>query len=130
DGIRLGRFLVLARSQVTPDVGSTVGEITFDGQLAGVSVAMKGLSRIKGTVFNADGSIAAGAKLEMFGVPSSGCETISCVQFALPDGTFTFDNVSATSFTIVATGAVTNARGIVGDRLIPGQTKDGVEIRL
>ena len=120
--VPLGRFLVRARSQVTQDAGSVIGEITFDGQVAGVSVAMNGLSAVTGTVHNADGSIAGGARLELTGVPASGCPG-PCVQFALPNGTFTFPNLPATSFTIIASGAVSDARGVVGDRLNPGETK-------
>jgi hypothetical protein len=122
DQVRLGRFLVRAHSQVTQDAGSVIGELRFNGQVAGVSVAMSGLSAVTGTVYNADGSVAGGARLELTGVPSSGCSG-PCVQFALPNGTFTFPNVAAASFTLVATGAVSDARGVVGDRLTPGQTK-------
>lgn len=123
DNLPIGRFLVRARSQVTHDAGTTIGEIRFDGETAGVTVALKGLSTITGTVFNGDGSVAAGAKLELSGFPSSDCDG-PCVQFALPDGTFRFVGLSATSFTIVATGAVSESRGVAGDRLLAGQTQN------
>ncbi len=45
-------------------------------------------------VVRVDGSVAAGAKVELSGFPSSDCDG-PCVQFALPDGTFRFAGVSA-----------------------------------
>ncbi|MCU1382351.1 MAG: LamG domain protein jellyroll fold domain protein [Acidobacteria bacterium] len=128
DNLSLGRFLVRARSQVTSNSGTAIGEIRFDGETAGVTVALKGLSTISGTVLNGDGSVAAGARLELTGVPSSDCIG-PCVQFALPDGSFRFTGVSASSFSLVATGAVSESRGIAGDRLLPGETK-AVVVRL
>ena len=91
DNLPLGRFVVRVRSQVSPDTGVTVGEIRFDGDTVGVTVALKGLSEITGTGAQRQRlrrvRREAGTDRRALGPDGP------CVQFALPDGTFRFVGV-------------------------------------
>ncbi len=131
--IPLGRFTVRASAQVTGNqsVGTTGGSILFEGDTADVTVTLMGLSIVKGTVYEIVNSArvpAANATVRLYGQPGSGCSG-ACQKGTEPDGTFTFVNVPARTFTVTASN-LAGQRGSVGDVLNPGETKVGLEIVL
>jgi len=122
DDVPVGRFQVVAISQVTGTAGSVVGDLQFEGQTAKVTVVMIGLSRVSGTVVKADGSPSAGAEVTLSGQPASGCLG-DCVVFADAAGAFTFLDVPAKTFTVTARDPISNLKGAVGGSLSGGETR-------
>ena len=122
--VPLGRFQVRSTGQTTHNVGIAAGQLSFDGETAGVTVVMVGLSTISGTVFRGDGvTPAGGARLSLVASPNAGCGLEQCALDAAGDGTFTFINVPARTFTLTASDAVSGFKGVVGDLLNPGEAK-------
>lgn len=133
DDIGLGRFTVRASAQVTgaPSVGTTGGTLLFESDTADVTITLLGLSSIDGTVFetvNGAQVPAANATVRLTGQPGSGCPG-SCVQGTDASGRFHFINVPAQTFTVSAT-SFNGQQGSIGDVLVPGQAKTGLQIVL
>ncbi len=119
DGVPLGRFVTIARTQDGLQTGSALGQVEFDGQTAQVHVVLAGISAISGTVAFADGRPAVSARLVLKAEPST--ERQRGVD---PDtAAFSFTDVSANSFTITATDAVSGLKGAASDVLHPGENK-------
>ncbi|MBS1818371.1 MAG: carboxypeptidase regulatory-like domain-containing protein [Acidobacteria bacterium] len=129
----LGRFTVRASAQVTgnPSVGTTGGSLLFEGDTANVTITLLGLSSVQGTVYqivNGARVPAPNATVRLSGQPGSGCPSY-CQQGTDGNGQFTFINVPAQTFTVTAS-SLTGQQGSVGDVLVPGQARSGLEIVL
>ncbi|MEN3336344.1 MAG: large repetitive protein, partial [Acidobacteriota bacterium] len=124
DHLPLGRYIVVATPQTSVESGSAIASIGFDGEIAGARIALAGISQITGTViFN--GSPAPGARVELVSIPF-----VRRQGFADGNGHFSFPDISARTFTITAAAAPSfTTRGVVSDRLNPGETKQ-VEVVL
>ncbi|MEQ1728941.1 MAG: Ig-like domain-containing protein, partial [Vicinamibacterales bacterium] len=132
-GAALGRFTVRAVAQVTgnPSVGTTGGTLLFENDIADVTVTLLGLSTVEGTVYetvNGSQVPAANATVQLYGQPGSGCPG-ACSQGTDAAGAFRFINVPAQTFTVVASG-LNGQRGSIGDVLVPGTTRSGLQIVL
>ncbi len=119
DHLPLGRVLVVATPQTGVETGSATASIEFDGDAAKVQVVLAGVSQLTGVVlFN--GVPSPGARVSLLGVPA-----VQRQGFADANGRFSFPDVSARSFTITAAAAPSfTTKGVVSDRLNPGETKD------
>lgn len=117
----LGRYSFRAFRQGSSESGLSHGELSFDGQRAATSVVLNGLSTVRGVVTQ-NGSPVPNARVTLTGQPYVGCAA-ECVAFANGNGEFTFERVSARTFTIVASDPNNVLRGAVGDQLNPGETK-------
>ncbi|MGC4081086.1 MAG: Ig-like domain-containing protein [Vicinamibacterales bacterium] len=131
--VALGRFTARASAQVTgaPSVGTTGGTLLFENDTADVTVTLLGLSTIEGTVYQTVNGVqvpAPNATVRLTGQPGSGCPGV-CVQGTDANGQFRFINVPAQTFTVVAT-SFTGQQGSIGDVLVPGQTRSGLQILL
>ncbi|MEQ1871699.1 MAG: Ig-like domain-containing protein, partial [Vicinamibacterales bacterium] len=132
----VSRFIVTARSQTSQNVGSTVGELFFNGDTVDVSITMVGLSSINGIVVDQDGVPAPNVQLTLEGSPASGCgvrcdpnedecpasgfKETPCSTGSDLSGLFSFSNIPARTFTIVATDPVSDLKGSVGGTLNAG----------
>jgi len=125
DDIPLGRFTISAEAQITGNVtgGRSAGAVLFEGDTAEVNVALAGLAGVTGQVVRANGSPAPNVSLRFTGQPASGCPG-GCTAGTDENGRFSFLNVPARTFTVVATDALSGLRGAVGDTLDPGEVKD------
>ena len=129
DDVPLGRFTVTAMAQLTRNVGKGFGDLEIDGDVVSVDVRLVGLTIVSGVVLNANGSPATSAVVRLDGSPATGCVGSesgvgTCVQGVLPtDGTFSFVDVPAKTFTVSAADAVTGLKGAVGGILNPGEHK-------
>ena len=84
---------------------------------------MVGLTRISGTVIRADGTPVTSAIVKLDGSPASGCDG-PCTQGVKPsDGTFSFVDVPARTFTVSAVDAVSGLKGAAGGTVNPGEQK-------
>ncbi|MEQ1870326.1 MAG: Ig-like domain-containing protein, partial [Vicinamibacterales bacterium] len=131
--IPLGRFTVRASAQVTgnPSVGTAGGSLLFENDIADVTATLLGLSVIEGTVYERQNNTllpAANASVRLYGQPGSGCSG-ACQQSTDALGKFRFSNVPAQTFTVVAS-SLNGQQGSIGDVLIPGTTKSGLEVIL
>ncbi|MFN7916659.1 MAG: Ig-like domain-containing protein [Vicinamibacterales bacterium] len=131
--VALGRFTVRGSAQVTgaPSVGTTGGTLLFEGDTADVTITLLGLSSIDGTVFETVNGVqvpAANATVRLTGQPGSGCPG-ACVQGTDASGRFHFINVPAQTFTVSAT-SFNGQQGSIGDVLVPGQAKTGLQVVL
>ncbi len=129
--VPLGRFTVRASAQVTgnPSVGTSGGTLLFEGDTADVTIALLGLSSVEGTVYevvNGARVPAANAVVRLFGQPGSGCAG-ACQQGTDANGRFRFVNVPARTFTVTAT-SLSGQQGSLGDELVPGQARTGLEV--
>jgi hypothetical protein len=120
--VALGRFSVTAHAQTGGDAGSAVGELSFDGDVATVTVIMNGLAKITGQVVKADGSPAGNVQVSLKAYPTSGC-TDECSQSADGAGNFTFLNIPGRTFTVTAADPFTGLKGVAGGSLNPGEQK-------
>jgi hypothetical protein len=120
----LGRTSVTARPQTGFESGSAVASIDFDGDTARAEIILAGLSTISGTVlFN--GAPVPGAKISLSGIP-----LLTRSGFADTTGHFSFSEVSARSFTIIASAPPAyTTKGVVSERLNAGEARQ-VEIVL
>ncbi len=119
----LGRYEVRARAQTSLNVGTAQTEIAFDDETVGVTVVMVGLSQITGQVVRSDNTPAGNVQVKLEGSPGTGC-TGPCVRFADSNGRFSFIDVPARSFTVTAVDVVSGFKGVAGDSLNPGETRD------
>jgi 5-hydroxyisourate hydrolase-like protein (transthyretin family) len=117
----LGRYNLRAFRQGSSDSGAASVELSFDGQSAGASVVLNGLSTVTGVVMQNNAPVA-NARVTIKGQPDVGCGS-SCSGFANGSGQFTFERISARSFTVIASNASGTLSGSTGDILNPGETK-------
>jgi 5-hydroxyisourate hydrolase-like protein (transthyretin family) len=118
DNVPLTRLMAVGRTQDGLQSGSSIGQITFDGETIRLVVVLAGISKVTGTVSFADGRPARNANV----VIKIGNTERS--QSANDDGEFTFTNVSARFFTVVATDPVTLLKGSFSDLLNPGESRE------
>ncbi|MCU1383321.1 MAG: LamG domain protein jellyroll fold domain protein [Acidobacteria bacterium] len=117
--VPLGRVIAVARTQDGLQTGSALSEVVFDGQTAQAQVVLAGISSIGGTVTFADGRPAVHASLFLNADPF-----LQRQRGVDPDtATFSFSDVSANSFTITATDAVSGLKGAASDVLHAGENK-------
>ena len=117
--VPLGRVVAVARTQDGLQTGSALSEVEFDGQTAQAQVVLAGISSISGTVTFADGRPAVSAALFLKADPF-----LQRQRGVDPDsGAFSFTGVSANSFTITATDAVSGLKGAASDVLHAGENK-------
>jgi hypothetical protein len=140
--VPVGRFTITARAQGSGDVGSSVGEILFENHVEVVTVTLAGLAQVTGVVQDSSGNNVANAPVQLDGFPASGCSetcipgetgcsaegtrAVICSAFADGTGRFTFANVPARTFSIVAQDPVPDSglTGFASGVLVPGQTAD------
>lgn len=122
DQIPIGRYEVRARAQIGKNVGSAFAQLTNDGDTAGVTITMVGLSVVSGHVLHEDGSPAGNVQLQLDGKPATGCNGV-CTAFSDAGGSFSFIDVPAQTFKITATDPLSGLKGVVGDTLSAGDTK-------
>jgi hypothetical protein len=115
--VPLARLMAIGRTQDGLQVGKALGQITFDGETIRLVVVLAGLSQVTGTVSFADGRPARNANLVLTAGQARR-------QAAADDnGQFTFADVSARSFTVVATDPVSLLKGSASDLLNAGESK-------
>jgi 5-hydroxyisourate hydrolase-like protein (transthyretin family) len=117
----LGRYNLRAFRQGSTESGAASVELSFDGQSAGASVVLNGLSTVTGVVMQNNAPVP-NARVTIKGQPDVGCGS-SCSGFANGSGQFTFERISARSFTVLASNASGTLSGSTGDILNPGETK-------
>ena len=123
DEVPLGRFSVTALGQITRNVGRRFGDMELDGDVLTVDIPMVGLTSISGTVIRTDGTPVTSALVTLDGRPATGCEG-PCMQGVNPaNGTFSFVDVPARTFTVSAQDAVTGLKGAAGGTVNPGEQK-------
>ncbi|HEX4914144.1 MAG TPA: Ig-like domain-containing protein, partial [Vicinamibacterales bacterium] len=129
DDVPLGRLTVTATAQLTRNIGKGFGDLELDGDVLSVDVRLVGLTSVSGVVLNANGTPATSAVVRLDGSPATGCVggesgVGTCVQGVRPtDGTFSFVDVPARTFSVSATDAVSGLKGAVGGILNPGESK-------
>jgi hypothetical protein len=120
DRVLVGRFLIRAQSQVTPNAAQGYGELLFEGDITRTTLTLTGVGQVSGTVEFADGRLGANVSVSLFGQPSSGCTTGACTIFTDGSGHFEFINVPARTFTVTAVDPVGGLRGAAAGALNPG----------
>jgi len=121
DNVRIGRFLISAKSQVSLNATKADGQLLFEGDVARVTLSLVGLSRVAGSVLYANGNPASNVRVVLNGQPSSGCPEIGgCIGFTDANGAFAFINVPARTFYLSAVDSVSGLSGAVSGALNPG----------
>jgi hypothetical protein len=127
EDLPLGRYTVVARSQVTSEAGSAVTQVLFDEEVVRVVVALAPSSHVSGTVYRPGASggrePVPNALVKIDTTPLRACQD-ACSVFTGPDGRFSFRDLPARAFTVVATDPVTQLSGSAGGTLTGGTTND------
>ncbi len=113
--VPVGRFTVEAVDPRTGRLGRAGGEVRFEGQVVDVTVVEHPRGTVEGFVFNADGHQAIpGASIE---IQSTSAASIRLAATTRPDGSFSFEGISAGPFVLFARDLVTDFRGQVQGRV-------------
>ncbi len=125
EGVDLGRYKVIGRSQATEERGRSLAELAFAGETTYVSVVLSGLGTISGHVERQDGTAAPYVEVILTSSPPI-CEDPPCSRYADENGDFQFENVPAGRYTVEAAWS-SDLSGSAGGILAPGET---AELRL
>ncbi|MBI3860214.1 MAG: carboxypeptidase regulatory-like domain-containing protein, partial [Thaumarchaeota archaeon] len=107
--IPVGRFTVEGNDPIRGRLGRATGDLRFEGEVAEVTIVELPRGVVEGRVLQANGfTPVPGAEIKI--------QVDSFVPTVLqattrPDGSFRFEGVSAGTFTLTATGPVSNFRG-------------------
>ncbi len=124
-GVPLGRYAVLAGSQISADLGSSQVELAFAGETAFTWITLAGVGTVAGTArWAADGSPAGRVQVVLEKAPEAGCGSDRCTTYADDQGRFQFRNVPSGTFTVTARDPVSLLAGATGGTLTPGGTAD------
>src|SRR5262249_16060715 len=103
-----GTFSLSVTDPGTGDRGAATNQITSNGQTVNINIALNGVGQVVVLVNNASGVAVPGASVTLSGQGQFGG---SYSGTTASDGTFTFPNVLAGSFSLTATDPITGVSG-------------------
>jgi hypothetical protein len=116
-GVPIGVFTLNVTDPATSDRGTATGQITSNGQNLSINISLNGVGSVTVQVDYAAGGVVPNASLTLAGQSVFGGSYTGMTQ---ANGTYTFPNVLAGGFTVIATDPVTSFSGESSGNVTPG----------